>query len=480
MSIVQPSSQAAKPLIELFSDEQFNALTEEQKDEYLRLYREQVAPKFEEWRKPHRIKAAYGGRGAGAKSRSAVSLLIQFAENPQYFGENIRVLCVRNVQKSIKESSWRGLRDALNNLQYKGWTVTKDEIRNDKNGSYFVFNGLNDMTKDDLKSFESFDILFIEEAAPISKESLTTLEATFRKKGSEIWMLFNRDRTRDPCYELYCEHPDPSWSIIECRPGNLDNPWFDETELPEQWDRLRKTDPEKALHVFEGFPRSQRDRAVWWLSQFMETRNREIEAKGAIEIGLDVARFGKDNSVAFARHGLVVTDKQSVHGFDTVDVAGMVWNMANQNREILIKVDPGYNPGVIDLLKRWGAHVIECAFGAQAEDAETYANAAAEMMFTLPVKEMSIPERYMSQNLIEDITERMYGYDAQGRKKLEPKDDATRTDDAERTTGSFKSRHGGRSPDEGDALCLCFYDGLNTRVDDKLAESARRARQAGM
>ena len=467
-------------VIPKISKEKFLSFTDEQQREYLTLYREQVAPKFEEWRNPHPIKCAYGGRGAGAKSRSAGSLLIQFGEHPSYFGENIRVLCCRETQKSIAQSSWRLLKDEIPRLEYKGWKVTENRIENTKNGSYFVFNGLNDMTKDDLKSYESFDILFIEEGAPISMDSLLTLRATFRKKTAEIWILFNRDKSRDPCYELFCENPEPSWSVIKCQPGNIDNPWFDETNLPQQWEELKRKDPEEALHVFEGFPRSQRDRAVWWPSQFMETRNREIEAKGAIEIGLDVARFGKDNSVAFARHGLVVTDKQSVHGFDTVDVAGMAWNMANKDREILIKVDPGYNPGVIDLLKRWGAHVIECAFGAQADDAETYANAAAEMMFTLPVKEMSIPERYMSQNLIEDITERLYGYDAQGRKKLEPKDDATRTDDAERTTGSFKSRHGGRSPDEGDALCLCFYDGLNTRVDDKLAESARRARQAGM
>jgi hypothetical protein len=42
--------------------------------------REKVAPKFEAWRQPARYKIAYGGRGAGAKSTSAVSLAVQKGE----------------------------------------------------------------------------------------------------------------------------------------------------------------------------------------------------------------------------------------------------------------------------------------------------------------------------------------------------------------------------------------------------------------
>ena len=457
---------AAEPVIPLLTEKEFCALSADDQKLYLKLYREQVSPKFEEWRNPHRMKVAYGGRGAGGKSRSATSLLIQFGENPRYFGKNIRVLCVRDVQKSIKESSWRGLKDEIERLKYQGWEITREEIRNTKNGSYFVFNGLNDLTKNDLKSFESFDILFAEEGAPISKESWTTMDATFRKPGSEIWILFNRDRSSDPCYELYCVNPEPSWSVIACRPGVLDNPWFNQTTLPKQWARLKKNDPEEALHVFEGFPRSSRARSVWGLSQFMAAKDRIVKTEGAVEIGLDVARFGKDNSVAFKRRGLLVTDKRSVHGFDTVDVAGMAWNMANQDPTVLIKVDPGYNPGVIDMLKRWGANVVECAFGAKAINNDLYANAASEMLFCLPVMMMSIPAEYMTQNIIEDITERLYGYDAQGRKKIEPKDDSARMDDTERSTGSFKSRHGGRSPDEGDALGLCFYEKHGLYEDD--------------
>jgi hypothetical protein len=457
MSIIQPSSLAAKPVIPLLTEQEFLSLSIEEQDLYLKLYREQVSPRFEEWRNPHRFKIGYGGRGAGAKSRSAGSLLIQFAENPRYFGQNIRVLCVRNVQKSLKESSWRLLSDEVNRLGYKGWEITKEEIRNTKNGSYFVFNGLNDMSKDNLKSFESFDILFAEEGAPISKDAWITMEATFRKPGSEIWILFNRDKSRDPCYELYCEKPDPSWSIIACKPGNLDNPWFDETELPKQWAKLKEMDPDEALHVFEGQPRVQQDRSVWGLSDIINMKNRKAKDEGRIEIGADVARFGKDNTVAWKRKGLQVIDKKEVKGFDTVDVAGVIWDMANRDPSVLIKIDVGYNPGVADMLVSFGANVLQVGFGERAAKADDYANCAAEMMFELPVNEIGIPEKYFTQTLLEDLTERYYGYDTAGRKKLEPKDDGASTSDGG-APKNFKKRHNGRSPDEGDAFCLCFYE----------------------
>jgi hypothetical protein len=457
--IIAPGAPPASLTIPLITERQFLSLSVEDQDLYLRLYREQVAPRFEEWRYPHRIKCAHGGRGAGAKSRSAGSLLIQFGENPGYFGKNIRVLCVRDVQKSIKESSWRLLQDEINRLGYSDWVVTREEIRNTKNGSYFVFSGLNDMTKDNLKSFESFDILFAEEGAPISKDAWLTLEATIRKPGSEIWILFNRDKARDPCYELYCEKPDPSSSIIDCRPGKLDNPWFDQTELPKQWARLKEIDPEEALHVFEGFPKTQRDKAVFGLADVMAMRDRVLTADdeaGAEEIGCDVARFGKDKTEAYKRKGMRVTDHRSVNGFDTMAVAGMLWDMAERNPLTPIKIDVGYNPGVVDVLISYGANVIPVGFGESASDKDTYANAAAEMMFQLPVHRISMPAEYLSNTLVEDLTERFYGYDANGRKKLEPKDDTSAGENSGRR--NFKARHGGRSPDEGDALGLCFYE----------------------
>lgn len=447
------------PIIELMPPDLFNGLSDEDQATYLQLYNEQVAPKFEEWRRPHRIKGACGGRGAGAKSRSAANLLIEFGENPDYFGSSIRVLCVRDVQKSIKESSWLLLKDTIARLGYAGWECTNDKIINKKNGSYFIFNGLNELTKDQLKSYESFDILFAEEAAPIGRDELLSIRATFRKPMSEIWLLFNRDLNKDPCYEMFFENPDPSWSIITCEPGPADNPWWFDTTLQQEWDDLKSRDPDEAIHVYEGQPRSQADKAIFSRVAVNAMVDREYEDVGAIEIGCDVARFGKDYTEAYKRKGYRVIQHEARHGYDTNEVAGMLWDMANKDASTPIKVDVGYNPGVVDVLHAWGANVVPIGFGDEAIDKDKYPNCASEMYFELPVDKISMDEGVLSNTLYEDLTERYYVYDKDGRKRLESKDGTTVVEGGT-SKSNFKGRHGGRSPDEGDALALTFYNNV--------------------
>jgi hypothetical protein len=227
--------------------------------------------------------------------------------------------------------------------------------------------------------------------------------------------------------------------------------------LQKEWDRLKETDPDEAMHVYEGYPRSQGDKAIFARSRVLAMQDREVDDSGAIEIGCDVARFGKDKTQAFKRKGLRVIDHQERHGYGTVEVAGMLWEMAGKDPSIPIKVDSGYNPGVIDVLSGWGANVISVGFGETASDEDKYPNAATEMYFELPIDEMSIPAEYMSRELIEDLTERYFVYDNAGRKKIEPKDGTTVTESGV-SKQNFKGRHGGRSPDEGDALGLCFYE----------------------
>ena len=151
----------ADKVIPAISRKKFLSLSDEEQKEYLRLYREQVAPCFEERRKPYPVKVASGGRGAGAKSESTASLLIQFAEHPDYFGDNIKVICLRSVQKSIKESSYSLLCRKIDELGYTDFEITQNYIRNKTNGSYFSFNGLNDFTSSQLKSLDSYTIALL-------------------------------------------------------------------------------------------------------------------------------------------------------------------------------------------------------------------------------------------------------------------------------------------------------------------------------
>ena len=458
-------------VIPKLTKEQFIKLSEEKQVEYLRLYREQVSPKLEKWRMPAPVKIAYGGRGAGAKSEGTGSLLIQFAEHPSYFGDNIKVICLRNVQKSIKESSYSLLVRKIHELGYDDdFTVTQNYIKNNKNGSLFTFAGLNDFSVSQLKSLDSYTIAFIEEADGISLETWNTLEATIRKEWiyegkkyqAEIWAVYNPNTTNDPITQKFVSNPAENWIITKCEPLAEDNPFYPDNLL-EKYEKLMETDPDEAKHVYLGYPRNKQSNSVWLVSDVLdcsdEKRNTEENQEGQIEIGVDVARFGNDNSVVTKRKGLCVLSVDKVRGYNTQEVAGLVWEVAERNYSIPIKIDIGYNQGVYDLLNEWGANVIPVNFGGRADNPEVYCNCASEMMFNLPIKNMYIPKELLSQTLLEDLAERQFFYNSKGQKQLEPKDNRSDT-----TKSCFKNRHNGRSPDEGDSLCLAFYEQRNDMI----------------
>lgn len=465
--MIKGNYKRAEQVIPKISKEKFLSLSAEKQKEYLRLYREQVSPKMERFREPHPVKIAYGGRGSLAKSESTASLLIQFAEHPDYFGDNIKVICLRSVQKSIKDSSYSLLCRKIEELGYTDFEITQNYIRNKTNGSYFTFNGLNDFTSSQLKSLDAYTIAFIEEADGVSLETWDTLEATIRKewvhKGvkhqAEIWAVYNPNTTNDPITQKFVTNPKEDWLIIKGEPLAEDNPFYPENLL-EKYETLLERDPDEAKHIYLGYPRNKQTNAVWLVSDVLdcsdENRNTEERQEGAVEIGIDVARFGNDNSVITKRKGLAVLDIQKVHGFNTQEVAGLAWEMAERDPAILIKIDIGYNQGVYDLLNEWGANVVPVNFGGKADNSEVYANCASEMMFELPLKSIYIPNEFLTQTLLEDLAERQYFYNAKGQKQLEPKDNRSDT-----TKSCFKNRHGGRSPDEGDSVCLAFYEKRN-------------------
>ncbi len=87
---------------------------------------------------PSRYKFVRGGRGL-AKSWSIARALEVIGA-----GEPKRILCTREVQKSIKQSVHQLLRDQIVNLGLESfYDVLEHEIRG-KNGTQFLFAGLTD------------------------------------------------------------------------------------------------------------------------------------------------------------------------------------------------------------------------------------------------------------------------------------------------------------------------------------------------
>jgi phage terminase large subunit len=194
--------------------------------------------------KPVRYKVAYGGRGSAKSWSFARALLILAAQKP------LRVLCTREVQKSIRDSVHKLLGDQVQALGLGTFYEVQQTVIRGANGSEFIFSGLSDQTAESIKSFEGVDIVWVEEAQAVSDRSWSVLIPTIRKDGSEIWVSFNPELDTDPTWTRFVDAPPPD--CIAVAVNYHDNPWFPEVlekERRHAKDTLPRTDYE---NIWEG------------------------------------------------------------------------------------------------------------------------------------------------------------------------------------------------------------------------------------
>ena len=210
-----------------------------------------LQPLFE----PKRYKVMHGGRG-GAKSWGvARALIIQGAEKP------LRILCAREVQKSMRDSVHRLLKDQIEAMGYSHfYEVLDSEIRG-KNGTIFLFTGLQSHTVDSIKSYEGVDRVWVEEAHSVSAKSWDTLIPTIRKDDSEIWVTLNPSMDTDDTYVRFIATPSEDTWV--CQVNWRDNPWFPAVLEQERIKAQRTQSAEDYEHIWEGKPRRVAEGAIY-------------------------------------------------------------------------------------------------------------------------------------------------------------------------------------------------------------------------
>jgi phage terminase large subunit len=200
---------------------------------------------FEPLLYPSRYKGAHGGRGSG-KSHFFAGGIVERAKLEPGF----RAVCIREVQKSLKESAKRLIEDKVSEFGLgREFDCLETQI-NTPGGGVIIFQGMQDHTSESIKSLEGFDVAWVEEAQSLSQRSLTLLRPTIRKPGSELWFSWNRTRKTDPVDVLLTGEKPPSNCVVVSANWR-DNPWFPEVLEQERRDDQRDR-PEQYDHVWEG------------------------------------------------------------------------------------------------------------------------------------------------------------------------------------------------------------------------------------
>jgi len=202
------------------------------------------------WAKPimqdesARYIGAFGGRGSG-KSWFFAEWIVE-----RCVMRKTDVVCVREVQKSLKQSVKKLIENKIEELGVGHlFDIQQAEIKC-PHGGVIIFQGMQNHTADSIKSLEGFDIAWVEEAQSISQFSLDLLRPTIRKPGSQLVFSWNPRHAHDPIEGLLRGPDAPPDSVI-VEVNYSENPWFPDV-LREEMEYDKRRDPDKYLHVWKG------------------------------------------------------------------------------------------------------------------------------------------------------------------------------------------------------------------------------------
>ncbi len=220
------------------------------------------------------------------------------------------------------------------------------------------------------------------------------------------------------------------------------------------------------VRVAGEFPKANPDSFI--TLEMVNTEEKEIKEVYTIDLGVDVARFGDDESVVAITLNKEKTDRlETFKHNDTMRLTGQIVNIIkelnNDYPDITIKVKidcDGLGVGVYDRLteviseKGLNAQTVECHFGGKGgkvsyDEPVEYYNSTGLMWGNLRTKllnkELSIPN---DDELINQLTNRKYFIESDGPIRLEKKEDM--------------KKRGVHSPDRADALVLSLYEPRRT------------------
>ena len=203
-------------------------------------------------------------------------------------------------------------------------------------------------------------------------------------------------------------------------------------------------------------------------SQFISTelvemamaRELEPDANDPTVIGVDVARFGDDQSVITVRKGRCLVQIRKYREMDLMTMSSRVAECIDEYKPHAVFVDgAGLGGGVIDRLRQMNYRCIEVQAGSRPLDPDKFTNLRAEMWWKMR-DWLEHADILQDDELLYDFTGIEYGYDERMRVKLEKKSDM--------------KKRGLASPDIADSLSLGFAAPIYPVGKPKLSTRRRK------
>ena len=290
-----------------------------------------------------------GGRGGG-KSQSVGRFILYLAEH-----YNIRIVCGRETQNSINESVYSLLVDLIRkyNLAFE---VFSTKITHKVSGTTVAFRGFREQGAFNIQGMEGIDIVWIDEAQAITKQTLDVLIPTIRKDKAKIFFTMNPHVIDDPVVSFCMGRKDCLHIKI-----NYDENKYCTQALINEAEECKKKSIEDYNHIWLGQPLDKSEDAVFSYESLMASMKAHYPLRqgyGYRIAGFDVARYGDDKCAA-----VIIQQMGALH-WETIFVdewgqrdlshtTGKILEIANEyNADKCIIDEDGIGAGPLDMLQK--------------------------------------------------------------------------------------------------------------------------------
>lgn len=375
---------------------------------------------------------------AAAKSQSIARLLLYLSEQ-QY----VRIVCGREFQNSIEESVYTIFKDLI--AEYGlNFEVTKTEITHRVTKSPIRFRGFREQGATNIKGLEGVDILWVDEAQAITKQTLDVIVPTIRKENAKVYWSMNRHVENDPVFAYFVNRDDCLHIHTDYRRNkHCPKATIKEAEL------CLHNSPKDYEHIWLGTPLAKSEDYLFSLDMIRASLALDLNRLGIQRrvLANDVARYGDCENVfcGIESRGPIFWEQIHQEVFRNMGLDETVGKHLSLKRtmnfDLNVVDDDGMGGGVTDNLP--GIEVMP--FHAVKDFAhDNYADRRTAGYFKLQewisrgwLKILNDPV------LHEQLLSIRYRYGANGKKRLFTKDEMR--------------KDGIASPDRSDALMMAVY-----------------------
>ena len=319
-----------------------------------------------------------GGRASG-KSQTIARFLTYLCEQ-----KSIRTVCGRETQNTIEESVYTIFADLIR-LFNLNFNVGASKIDHKVTKSAIRFRGFREQGATNIKGLEGVDILWVEEAQAITKQTLDVIIPTIRKENSKVIWTMNRHVEHDPVYVAMAGRKDCLHIHIDYHENN-----FCPQAMIVEAETCKAMNEDDYNHIWLGQPLKKGDDSLYTTDEIYGSPKLEYINPGVRKriMGVDVARFGEDETVFSIIESYNVSQWQQIwqdtwKNKSTMETVGRIVELTRTwDLDQIVIDDTGVGGGVTDRLSELRIPVVPFV-GAEKAINELYTNKRSEAFFRL-------------------------------------------------------------------------------------------------